>query len=55
MTDYEAYLEDLINDIYDEKPLCEICGCKLRKYTEKGEAWGSPYIYEYWACPHCNC
>lgn len=54
MTDYEAYLEDISNDEYDDAPHCEICGAKLIKITEKGEAWGSPWSQEFWECPHCD-
>jgi hypothetical protein len=54
MADYEAYLDDLANDDYRDLPLCEICGTELVKICEKGEAWGSPYIHEYWMCPKCD-
>lgn len=54
MTDYEAYLEEIADEDYSEAPHCEICGAKLVKIIERGEARGSQYCQEYWQCPECD-
>ena len=56
MPEYKFYFDDSFEreDNYRDVPLCEVCGTELKKITEEGEAWGSPFIHEYWECPRCD-